>query len=117
MVDRPTKVIAATTAVLAGLALLVALVVPLREERHVNANERVAAEFPAYPDAVESSREHHEKHQNEAFLTTDWTTSITYRVPPSTTAEDVIPDTPSEINADIDNAVAKMFLDFPPGPR
>lgn len=35
----------------------------------------------------------------------------------SATAEDVIPDTPSEINADIDNAVAKMFLDFPPGPR
>ena len=30
-------------------------------------------------------------------------------------AEDVIPDTIAERNADIDNAVAKMFMEFPPG--
>lgn len=30
-------------------------------------------------------------------------------------AEDAVPDTPAEINADIDNAVAKMFMGFPPG--
>ena len=30
-------------------------------------------------------------------------------------AEDVIPDTVAERNADIDNAVAKMFQGFPPG--
>ncbi len=30
-------------------------------------------------------------------------------------AEDTIPDTPQKINADIDAAVAKMFVGFPPG--
>jgi hypothetical protein len=30
-------------------------------------------------------------------------------------AEDTIPNTPEEINADIDAAVAKMFVGFPPG--
>jgi len=35
----------------------------------------------------------------------------------SAMAEDVVPDTPAEVNADIDNAVAKMFLGFPPGSR
>ena len=35
----------------------------------------------------------------------------------SATAEDVVPDTPAEINADIDNAIAKMFQGFPPGTR
>src|SRR5690606_32476232 len=29
-------------------------------------------------------------------------------------AEDVVPDTVAERNADIDNAIAKMFMDFPP---
>ena len=33
----------------------------------------------------------------------------------SAMAEDTIPGTPAKINADIDAAVAKMFLDFPPG--
>jgi hypothetical protein len=31
-------------------------------------------------------------------------------------AEDTIPNTPQKINADIDAAVAKMFVGFPPGP-
>ena len=35
----------------------------------------------------------------------------------SAMAEDVVPDTPAEINADIDNAIAKMFIGFPPGSR
>lgn len=30
-------------------------------------------------------------------------------------AEDAVPATPAEINADIDNAVARMFTGFPPG--
>ena len=33
----------------------------------------------------------------------------------SAMAEDTIPDTPQKINADIDAAVAKMFVAFPPG--
>ena len=35
----------------------------------------------------------------------------------SAMAEDVVPDTPAEINADIDNAIARMFIGFPPGNR
>lgn len=82
--------VVALTAVLVAAGLAAVLLVTPREERSVYANERVAAELPTHPEAIETSREHHEEHQNEAFLPTGWTTSITYQVPTSTTAEDVI---------------------------
>src|SRR5690606_4079030 len=48
-------------------------------------------------------------------LVVDMFDARTKRAVWSAVAEDTVPDTPAKINADIDAAVAKMFLDFPPG--
>ena len=88
--ERRAKVVVGVTAVLVGALLAGALFEPVREWRHVNANERVASELPIFPGAVEASREHHGKHQNEAMWVTDWTTSIAYQLPESTTAHEVL---------------------------
>jgi len=48
-------------------------------------------------------------------LVVDLFDTATRRAIWSATAEDVVPDSPAEVNADIDAAVAKMFADFPPG--
>jgi uncharacterized protein YceK len=48
-------------------------------------------------------------------LVVDMFDTATKRAVWSGTAEDTIPDTPAEVNADIDAAVAKMFAGFPPG--
>jgi hypothetical protein len=48
-------------------------------------------------------------------LVVDMFDTRTKRAVWSAMAEDTIPNTPEEINADIDAAVAKMFVGFPPG--
>jgi hypothetical protein len=48
-------------------------------------------------------------------LVVDMFDTRTKRAVWSAMAEDTIPNTPEEINADIDAAVAKMFAGFPPG--
>ena len=48
-------------------------------------------------------------------LVVDMFDTSTKRAVWSAVAEDTVPNTPAKINADIDAAVARMFLDFPPG--
>jgi len=48
-------------------------------------------------------------------LVVDMFDTRTRRAVWSAMAEDTIPNTPQKINADIDAAVAKMFVGFPPG--
>ncbi|MDG6347189.1 DUF4136 domain-containing protein [Luteimonas sp. 8-5] len=48
-------------------------------------------------------------------LVVDMFDTSTKRAVWSAVADDTVPNTPAKINADIDAAVARMFLDFPPG--